>query len=64
MGTLLPIRVSTGNAVAQVVEALRYKPEGLGFDFWPDCGPDADSASNRYEYQENFLGVKEADAEC
>jgi hypothetical protein len=25
------------------------------------CGPGVDSASNRNEYQENFLGVKAAD---
>ena len=50
-------------------EALRYKPEGRGFDsrwchwnfsltqsFRPHCGPGVDSASNRNEYQEYFLG--------
>ena len=58
-------------AVAQLVEALRYKSEGRGFDsrwchwnfsltlsFRPHCGPGVDSASNRNEYQEYFLGVK------
>ena len=58
-------------AMAQLVEALRYKPEGRGFDsrwcHWnflltlslrPHYGPGADSASNRNEYQEYFLGVK------
>jgi hypothetical protein len=53
-----------------VVEALRYKLEGRGFDFrWcrsifsftysfrPHYGPGVDSASNRNEYQEYFLGV-------
>ena len=58
-------------AVAQLVEALRYKPEGGGFDprwchwnfsltqsFRPHCGPGVDSASNRKEYQEYFLGGK------
>jgi len=62
-----------GHAVAQLVEALRYKPEGRGFDsrwyhwnfslilsFWPHYGPGVDSASNRNEYQEYFLGVKAA----
>jgi hypothetical protein len=57
--------------VAQLVEALRYKPEGRGFDsrwchwnlslklsFRPHCGPGVDSTSNRNEYQEYFLGVK------
>jgi hypothetical protein len=61
--------------VAQLVEALRYKPEGRRFDsrschlnysltesFRPQCGPGVDSASNRNEYQEYFLGVKAAGA--
>jgi hypothetical protein len=55
-----------------VVEALRYKPEGRGFDsrwfYWifsftsfrPHYGPVVDSASNMNEYQEYFLGVKAA----
>jgi len=30
--------------------------------FWPHCGPGVDSASNRDEYQERFLGVKAAGA--
>ena len=30
--------------------------------FWPHYGPGVDSASNRNEYQEYFLGVKEAGA--
>ena len=55
--------------VAQLVEALRYKPEGRAFDsrlchsnfsltlsFLAYCGPGVDSASNRNEYQECFLG--------
>jgi hypothetical protein len=59
--------------VGQLVEALRYKPEGCGFDFrschWifsltlsfrPHYDPGVDSASNRNEYQEYFLGVKAA----
>jgi len=58
-----------GHAAAQLVEALRYKPEGRGFDsqwchwnwsltesFRPHYGPSVDSASNRNEYQEYFLG--------
>jgi hypothetical protein len=61
--------------VAQFVEALRYKPEGRQFYFrWchshfsltetfrPHYGPGVDSASNRNEYQEYFLGVKAAGA--
>ena len=61
--------------VAQLVEALRYKPEGLGFDsrcchwifsltysFRLHFGPGVDSVSSRNEYQEYFLGVKAAGA--
>jgi len=51
------------HAVGQLVEELRYKPEGHGFDwnilmtsFRPHCGPGIDSSSNRNEYQEYFLG--------
>jgi hypothetical protein len=54
-----------------LLEALRYKLEGRGFDshmvsleffidrsFQPHYGPGVDSASNRNEYQEHFLGGK------
>jgi len=54
---------------SHAVEGLRYKPEGRGFDcrwchwnfslaltFRPLCGPGVESASNRNEYQEYFLG--------
>jgi len=57
-----------GHAVAQLVEALRYKPEGRGFDsrwclwIFYFYSPGVDSASNRNEYQECFLGVKAAGA--
>jgi len=57
--------------MAQLVEALRYKLEDLGFDsrcchwnfsltqsFRPQYGPGVNSASNRNEYQKYFLGVK------
>ena len=60
-----------GHAVAQLVEALRYKPEDHGFDsrwchwnfsltysFWPHYGPWVDSASDRNEYQEYIWGGK------
>jgi hypothetical protein len=53
-----------GVAVAQLVEALRYKPESRGFDsrwchsFRSHYGPGVDSVSNRNEYQESFLGGK------
>jgi hypothetical protein len=58
-----------GNAVAQLVEALCYKPEGRGFgsrwchrnssltqSFQLHYGPGVDSVSNRNEYQQYFLG--------
>jgi len=58
-------------AVAQLVEALRYKAEGRGFDFrwghWdislttsfrPHCVPGVDSASNRIEYLGYIMGGK------
>jgi hypothetical protein len=65
-----------GHAVAHLVEALRYNLEGRGFDFrcchWnfsstkssflPHYGPGVDTASNRNEYQEYFLGVNAAGA--
>jgi len=60
-----------GHAVAQLFEALRYNSEGHGFDsrwchwnysltysFWSHYGHEVDSASNRNEYQEYFLGGK------
>jgi hypothetical protein len=65
---LLDVR---GHAVAHLVEALRYKPEGRGFhsrwchcyfsliySFRPYYGRGVDSACNRNEYQEYFLGGK------
>jgi hypothetical protein len=58
-----------GHAVVQLVEALNYKPEDLGFYFrWCHCsfsltkyfrthyGPGVGSASNRNVYQEYLLG--------
>ena len=54
--------------MAQLVKVLRYKSEDRWFDFsltqssWPHYGPGVDSASNRCEYQEYFLGVKSAGA--
>jgi hypothetical protein len=61
--------------VAQLGEALRYKPEGRGFNsrwchwnfsltlsFRQHYGPGVDSAFDRNEYQEYFLGVKAAGA--
>jgi hypothetical protein len=64
-----------GHAVAQLVAALRYKPEGRRFNsqwcnwnfsltqsFRLHYGPGVDSASNRNEDQECFMGVKAASA--
>jgi hypothetical protein len=61
--------------VAQLVEALCYKPECRGFDsrwchwkfsltysFQSHSGSGVDSASKINEYQEYFLGVKAAGA--
>jgi hypothetical protein len=60
-----------GHALAYLVEAPCYKPEGSGFDsrwshwifqltwsFQPHYGPGVHSASNRNEYQESSWGVK------
>jgi hypothetical protein len=58
-----------------IYKSLRYKPEGRGIDsrwcqnfsltqsFRPHYGPGVDSASNRNEYQECFLGVKAVGAQ-
>ena len=69
------LHVLCGHAVAQLVEALHYKPEGRGYDsrwchwnfsltksFRSHYGPGVDSACNRNEYQDHFLGVKLAGA--
>jgi hypothetical protein len=61
----------TVHAVAYLVEALCYNPEGHGFDFrrghyifqmtlsfQPHTGPRVESASNRNEYQESSWVVK------
>jgi len=68
-------RVEMGHAVAQLVEALSYKPDGRGFNsrwchwnfsvthfFLPHYGLEVDSAPNRNKNQEYFLGVKAAGA--
>jgi hypothetical protein len=52
--------------VAQVIEELRCKPEGRGFDsrwcqsFRQHYGPEVDSDSTINEYQEYLLGVNVA----
>ena len=51
--------------VVQLVEAMRYKLQvqwnfSLTKSFSLHYGPGVDSASNRNEYQEYFLGVKAA----
>jgi hypothetical protein len=59
--------IVVGHALAQLVEALHYKLEGCGFDsllchwnfsltFRSHYDPGVDSACNRNEYQEYFLG--------
>jgi hypothetical protein len=60
------------HALAYLVEALCYKPEGRGiesrwgrffqltYSFQPHYGPGVDSASNRNEYQESFWWQKAA----
>ena len=61
--------------MSQLVESLRYKPEdgefdsrwchwnfSLAYSFQLHYGPGVDSASNRNEYQEHFLGVNAAGA--
>jgi len=63
------------HVAVQLVEALRYNPEGRGFDsqwshwnfsltkfYRPHYGPGFDSAYNRNEYQGYFLGVTAAGA--
>jgi hypothetical protein len=68
---LAPTNYTGHAAVAQFVEALRYKPECRGFNcswchwnfsftlsFWPHYASGVDSASNRNEYQEYFLSNK------
>jgi hypothetical protein len=67
--------MGSGARRSAVVEVLCYKPEGRGIDsrwchwnfsltysFRPHYCPGVDSASNRNEYQEYFLGVKAAGA--
>ena len=69
------LMVYIGTTLAQLDKALRYKPEGRGIDsslchwnfsltysFRPHYGPGVDSAFNRNEYREYFLGVKAADS--
>jgi hypothetical protein len=63
------LNLNSGACGGAVFEALRYKPEGRGIDwnfsltqsFRQLYDPGVDSASNRNEYQEYFLGVKTAD---
>jgi len=52
--------------VAKLLQALRYKAEGRGFDTgWGqgDYGSGADAASNRNEHQGYLMGTKAAGAE-
>ena len=55
------VLTSVGDRGGTVVKVLCYKSEGRWFDpFRSHYGPGFDSASNRNEYQEHFLGVKAA----
>ena len=46
-----------------MVKVLCYRSEGRWLDpSWCHYGPGVDSASNRNEYQDYFLGVKAAGA--
>jgi len=67
--------ISLGDCGSTVVNVLCYKSEGRWFDprwchwnfsltysFQSHYSPGVDSASNRNEYQEHFLGVKAAGA--
>jgi hypothetical protein len=67
----LSVNYDVNFAVAQLVEGLRNKPEGRGFDyrkyhrnfsltysFRPQYDPDVESASNVNEYQEYLRGGK------
>jgi len=69
------VMVVIGDHGSTVVKVLCYKSEGRWFDprwchwnflltksFRSHYGPGVDSASNRNEYQEHFLGVKAAGA--
>jgi len=53
-----PYLYKNGDRGSTVVNVLCYKSEGP----WLDPSPGVDSASNRNEYQEHFLGVKAAGA--
>ena len=70
---ILSINRSEEDRGSTVVKALLYKSEGRWFDsswcqffidisFRSHYAPGVDSASNRNEYQEHFLGVKAAGA--
>jgi hypothetical protein len=72
---LIQVGFKVFTAMAQLVEVLRYKPKGCGFDsrwwhwkFWliqsfrPHYGSGVDSASKWNEYKEYLLGVKAAGA--
>jgi hypothetical protein len=67
----LVVLMEYGHVVGQLVEVLRYKPEGRGINsqlwhwnfsltksFRPHCGIGVNSTSNINVYQEYFLGVK------
>jgi hypothetical protein len=75
LGNIGIIIIIIGDRGSTVVKVLYYKSEGRWFDsrwchwifpltysFLSHYGPGVDSASNRNEYQDYFLGVKAASA--
>jgi len=58
--------VDWGTALQAGRSRVRFPMVSLDFfiaiSFWPHYGPGVDSASNRNEHQEYFLGVKVAGA--
>ena len=71
MSIILCMVIVWGTAVAQWLRCCATNrkvagsiPAGVSDikSFRSHCGPGVDSASNRNEYQEDFLGVKVADA--
>ena len=65
---MLKVNITGGDRDRTVVKVLCYKSEGRWFDrrwcHWnfSHYGSGVDSASERNEYQEHFLGVKAAGA--
>ena len=61
----LKLFLSSKSTNRKVASSITAGVSGFFFDvksFWSHYGPGVDSASNRNEYQEHFLGVKAAGA--